>query len=159
MARLSDKVAIVTGGALEIGRAAARGLAQDGASVVACGNDASAEQTAEELRDILAYAVDVGTGINAQIPGYWAAGKTGTAQVAKVNGGGYTNKYDASFIGFAPASRPRVVVACILDEPVTQYGAVAAAPLFRDVTRYALARLRVPPATRPPIPPHAIPAS
>ena len=46
------------------------------------------------------------------------------------------------------------MVACILDQPVTQYGAVAAAPLFKTVARYALARLHVAPAPRPPIPPH-----
>jgi cell division protein FtsI (penicillin-binding protein 3) len=104
---------------------------------------------------MLAYAVDAGTGTNAQIPGYWVAGKTGTAQVPRADGHGYTNKYDASFIGFTPASRPQLVVACILDQPVTQYGSVAAAPLFRNVARYALARLRVAPASRPPLPPHA----
>ena len=110
--------------------------------------------TAHTVADVLAYAVDVGTGVNAQIPGYWVAGKTGTAQIPKINGLGYTDKYDASFIGFTPASHPRLVVACILDQPVTQYGSVAAAPLFRGVARYALARLRVPPAARPPVPPH-----
>jgi hypothetical protein len=47
-----------------------------------------------------------------------------------------------------------LVVACILDEPVTQYGAVAAAPLFKAVARYALARFHVAPEPRPPTPPH-----
>jgi cell division protein FtsI (penicillin-binding protein 3) len=111
-------------------------------------------ETASEVTQLLSYAVDAGTGGNAQIPGYWVAGKTGTAQVPKRTGLGYTNKYDASFIGFTPASRPRLVVACILDQPVTQYGAVAAAPLFKAVARYALARLHVAPAPRPPISPH-----
>ena len=113
--------------------------------------------TAREIGRILAYAVDAGTGVNAQIPGYWVGGKTGTALVPRTDGRGYTNKYDASFIGFAPVSRPQLVVACILDEPVTEYGSVAAAPLFQKVARYALARLRIAPAARPPLPPHAIP--
>jgi cell division protein FtsI (penicillin-binding protein 3) len=113
--------------------------------------------TAKEIGRILAYAVDAGTGVNAQIPGYWVGGKTGTALVPRTDGRGYTNKYDASFIGFAPVSRPQLVVACILDEPVTEYGSVAAAPLFQKVARYALARLRIAPAPRPPLPPHAIP--
>jgi len=112
------------------------------------------KDTAGQVTQLLSYAVDAGTGGNAQIPGYWVAGKTGTAQVPKKTRLGYTNKYDASFIGFTPASRPRLVVACILDQPVTQYGAVAAAPLFKTVARYALARLHVAPAPRPPIPPH-----
>jgi cell division protein FtsI (penicillin-binding protein 3) len=113
-------------------------------------------KTARTVGQILAYAVDVGTGANAQIPGYWVAGKTGTAQIPKANGRGYTDKYDASFIGFTPAARPQLVVACILDRPVTQYGSVAAAPLFRNVARYALARLRVAPTERPSLPPHVI---
>jgi cell division protein FtsI (penicillin-binding protein 3) len=112
------------------------------------------KEVAGEMTGLLAYAVDAGTGTNAQIPGYWVAGKTGTAQVARADGPGYTNKYDASFIGFTPASNPRLVVACILDEPVTQYGAVAAAPLFKAVARYALARFHVAPEARPPTPPH-----
>jgi len=70
---------------------------------------------------------------------------------------GYSTKYMASFIGFAPASRPALVVACILDEPATVFGGIASAPLFQDITRFALARLRVPPAPQPRIPPHAIP--
>ena len=114
------------------------------------------EDTAAEVGRMLAYAVDAGTGVNAQIPGYWVAGKTGTALVPRKDGPGYTNKYDASFIGFAPASRPKLVVACILDEPVTEYGSVAAAPLFHEVARYALARLRIAPAPRPALPPHAL---
>jgi cell division protein FtsI (penicillin-binding protein 3) len=110
--------------------------------------------TASDMTQLLAYAVDAGTGEHAEIPGYWVAGKTGTAQVPRTDGPGYTNKYDASFIGFTPASKPRLVVACILDEPVTQYGAVAAAPLFKAVARYALARFHVAPQPRPPVPPH-----
>ena len=69
---------------------------------------------------------------------------------------GYTHKTIASFIGFAPASRPSLVVAAVLDDPSTIYGGVAAAPLFKDVARFALARLRIPPAAKPPTPPHAV---
>jgi cell division protein FtsI (penicillin-binding protein 3) len=114
---------------------------------------AVSEQTAETVTRILAYAVDAGTGTRAQIPGYWVAGKTGTAQIPKAHGGGYSDQYVASFIGFTPASDPQLVIAAIIDRPVTEYGALAAAPLFREVGRYALARLRIAPATRPPLPP------
>ena len=114
-------------------------------------------ETARALIRMLAYAVDVGTGTQAQIPGYWVAGKTGTARKVKPDGTGYEEgKYVASFIGFAPAAHPAVVVAAVLDEPATVYGGVAAAPLFREVARFALARLRVSPAHRLPWPPHAI---
>ncbi len=117
------------------------------------------ERTARTVAELLAYGVDVGTGVQAQIPGFWVAGKTGTAQIPNPKGGGYLpNVYDASFMGFTPASNPQIVVVAILDRPSTVYGGVAAAPLFRDVARFALAHLRIPPASKPPIPPHAIPA-
>jgi cell division protein FtsI (penicillin-binding protein 3) len=114
-------------------------------------------QTASALVRMLAYGVEVGTGTEAQIPGYWVAGKTGTARKPLTDARGYSDRYVASFIGFAPASRPVVLVAAVLDEPETVYGGVAAAPVFQDVVRFALAKLRVAPAPRPPLPPHAVP--
>jgi len=110
-------------------------------------------ETARTVTSMLAYAVEVGTGTEAQIPGYWVAGKTGTARKPLEGGGGYGDQYVASFVGFAPAQQPRLVVAAVLDEPDTVYGSVAAAPLFRDVARFSLAKLRVPTSTRPPAPP------
>jgi cell division protein FtsI (penicillin-binding protein 3) len=112
--------------------------------------------TAATVTRMLAYAVETGTGVQAQIPGYWVAGKTGTARVPRQSRAGYTHKTIASFIGFAPASRPALVIAAVLDDPSTVYGGVAAAPLFQDVARFALARLRIPPAAKPPTPPHAV---
>ena len=113
-------------------------------------------RTARVLTRMLSYAVDTGTGVEAQIPGFWVAGKTGTARIPRQNRPGYTKRYVASFIGFTPASNPAVVVAAVLDDPSTIYGGVASAPLFKDVARFALARLRIPPAAKPPIPPHAV---
>jgi cell division protein FtsI (penicillin-binding protein 3) len=117
------------------------------------------EPTDHTLAQILAYAVESGTGQLAQIPGYWVAGKTGTALIPDPEGGYYSGRYIASFMGFLPASDPQIVIAAILDQPVTEYGGIAAAPLFQKVARYAIARLRIPPADRPPLPPHAIPYS
>jgi len=114
------------------------------------------EHTAAVVTRMLAYAVDIGTGVEAQIPGFWVAGKTGTARIPRQNRPGYTKKYVASFIGFAPASHPALVIAAVIDDPATIYGGVAAAPLFKNVARFALARLRIPPAAKPPIPPHAV---
>jgi cell division protein FtsI (penicillin-binding protein 3) len=112
--------------------------------------------TAQLLTRMLAYVVADGTGSNAQIAGYQVAGKTGTAK--KLDGRGrYTDRYVASFIGFLPASRPRVVVAAVIDEPRTIYGGVAAAPLFQDVARFAIQRLGIEPAPAVDLPPHAIP--
>jgi cell division protein FtsI (penicillin-binding protein 3) len=109
------------------------------------------------LREILAYAVDNGTGTAAQIPGYWVAGKTGTALIPNPAGGYYGGRYMASFIGLVPASSPRLVIAAILDQPVTEFGGIASAPLFQSLARAAIARLGIPPGTRLPLPPHAIP--
>ena len=109
------------------------------------------------LRQILAYAVDDGTGTAAQIPGYWVGGKTGTALIPNPGGGYFSGRYIASFIGFLPAANPKLVIAAILDQPVTEYGGIASAPLFQQIARYAIARLRIPPAGRLRLPPHAIP--
>lgn len=114
--------------------------------------------TAAMVTRMLAYAVDAGTGTAAQIPGYQVAGKTGTARIPLPDRPGYyTGQYIASFIGYLPASNPQVVIAAILDRPVTEYGGVAAAPLFRRVARYAITRLGIQPGTPIDPPPHALP--
>lgn len=113
--------------------------------------------TARTVARILAYAVRAGTGEEAEIPSFWVAGKTGTARKPRTDARGYADSYVASFIGFVPASRPALVVAAVLDEPSTVFGGVAAAPLFREVARFALSRLRIAPAPRPQAPPHAPP--
>jgi len=112
-------------------------------------------RTARTLARMLALAVHEGTGGAAEIPGYWVAGKTGTARKPLEDALGYSDRYVASFIGFTPSSHPRIVVAAILDEPVTVYGGIAAAPLFREVTRFALAHLQVAPVRPPRVPPVA----
>ena len=111
--------------------------------------------TAKLLTQMLGYAVVAGTGTEAQIPNFWVAGKTGTARKPKADGSGYEQHYMASFIGFTPATRPALVIAAVLDSPATVFGGIAAAPLFQKVGRAALARLHVPPAPPPALPPHA----
>jgi cell division protein FtsI (penicillin-binding protein 3) len=111
--------------------------------------------TARTITSMLSYAVEAGTGAEAQIPGYWVAGKTGTARKPLEDARGYSDQYVASFVGFAPASAPRLVVAAILDEPETVYGSIAAAPLFQEVTRFALTQQHVPSAHPLPPPPSA----
>ena len=101
-------------------------------------------QTAREVRAMLEMAVQPGgTAPQAQISGYRVAGKTGTA--LKIEGGAYVNKYVASFVGFAPASEPRLIVAVMLDEPSAgkHYGGDVAAPVFADVMSGALRTLGV----------------
>ncbi|MGH2729009.1 MAG: peptidoglycan D,D-transpeptidase FtsI family protein [Actinomycetota bacterium] len=102
------------------------------------------QRTAEQMERILRRVVATGTGIEAQIPGYDVAGKTGTAQ-KPLPTGGYGNSYVASFGGFAPAARPEVVVLVVLDEPYPIWGGATAAPTFRTITEFALRQLGVRP--------------
>lgn len=86
-----------------------------------------------------------GTAPQAQVIGYRVAGKTGTAH--KLEGHGYaSNKYVSSFVGFAPVSQPRLIVAVMLDEPNAgqYYGGTVAAPVFSHVMGSALRTLGVP---------------
>jgi cell division protein FtsI (penicillin-binding protein 3) len=102
-------------------------------------------ETAAAVRRMLEMAVKPGgTAPKAQVPGYRVAGKTGTAH--KLEGRGYTNKYVASFVGFAPVSNPRLVVAVMIDEPSAgkHYGGEVAAPVFAEVMGPALRMLAVP---------------
>jgi cell division protein FtsI (penicillin-binding protein 3) len=87
-----------------------------------------------------------GTAPRARIMGYRVAGKTGTAH-KQANGAYVADKYRSSFVGFAPASRPRLVIAVMLDEPSAgqHYGGVVAAPVFANVMAGALRILGVAP--------------
>lgn len=104
--------------------------------------------TSETIRTLMMRVVDEGTGRRARIPGYSIGGKTGTSQ--KVIGGRVvTDRHIASFIGFAPWERPRLLVYVMVDEPRGMpYGGVVAAPVFERVTRDVLHYLGVEP-TRP----------
>jgi cell division protein FtsI (penicillin-binding protein 3) len=86
-----------------------------------------------QLVSMLQGVVDFGgTGTAATIPGYTVAGKTGTAQ--KPSGGGYSNEYDASFIGFLPAENPQVEIMIVVDSPKTShFGGDVAAPAFERI--------------------------
>ncbi|MBA3902948.1 MAG: cell division protein [Rhodocyclaceae bacterium] len=110
------------------------------------GKSVFSAQTAREVRAMLEMAVQPGgTAPKAQIPGYRVAGKTGTAH--KLEGGGYTDRYVSSFVGFAPASDPRLIVAVMIDEPSggKYYGGEVAAPVFAQVMSGSLRTLGVAP--------------
>jgi cell division protein FtsI (penicillin-binding protein 3) len=106
---------------------------------------------ASMLRDVTS---EGGTGAMAHIEGFEVAGKTGTAQKADpVNGGYAAKKRVASFVGFVPANKPRLVALVLIDEPeVNVYGGVVAAPAFRNIARGALRHLAVAPQELAPIP-------
>jgi cell division protein FtsI (penicillin-binding protein 3) len=103
--------------------------------------------TAVVVRNMLELAVQPGgTAPRARVVGYRVAGKTGTAH--KQEHGGYAaDKYHSSFVGLAPASRPRLVVAVMIDEPTAgqYYGGVVAAPVFAQVMAGSLRLLGVAP--------------
>jgi len=103
-------------------------------------------QTAREMRAMLELAVQPGgTAPRARVMGWRVAGKTGTAHKQE-NGGYAADRYIASFVGFAPVTRPRVVIAVMIDEPSAgqYFGGVVAAPVFAQVARGALRALGVP---------------
>lgn len=87
-----------------------------------------------------------GTGVEAAIDGYLVAGKTGTAQKADYVHGGYAKgRWSSSFVGYAPAHAPRLVIAVVIDEPVIAHsGGQVAAPAFRRVMEQSLRHLGVP---------------
>ena len=88
-----------------------------------------------------------GTAEEVSIPGYKLAGKTGTAQKPDPETGGYSDtKYVASFVGFAPASAPQVLVTVMVDEPAgVHLGGAVAAPAFEQIVSFALPYMRIPP--------------
>jgi cell division protein FtsI/penicillin-binding protein 2 len=109
-----------------------------------------AATVAAKLTNMLRGAVLEGTGQLARIPGYDVAGKTGTAAKPDPEGGYSSDKYVASFVGFVPASAPRLVILVAIDEPRGDYfGGVVAAPVFQHVATFALQYLEVPPERRP----------
>jgi cell division protein FtsI (penicillin-binding protein 3) len=102
---------------------------------------------AAEVRQMLEGVLAAGgTASEVSVPGYTLAGKTGTAQVAE-NGGYSETKFVASFIGFAPAKDPRLLVAVIVDQPQgAEYsGGAVAAPAFGEIASFALPYLGIAP--------------
>ena len=103
------------------------------------------KRTSNQMLNILESVITPeGTGILAKIPGYRVAGKTGTAK--KSSKGGYGNKYIGSFIGIAPVSNPKFILAVMIDEPSIDgyYGGVVAGPVFQSIMSDALKLYSIP---------------
>jgi cell division protein FtsI (penicillin-binding protein 3) len=101
---------------------------------------------AEKLREMLEGVLEAGgTASAVELPGYTLAGKTGTAQ--KVVDGVYSDtEFVASFVGFAPAENPQLLVTVVVDNPKGDYyGGTVAAPAFGEIARFALPYLGIPP--------------
>lgn len=144
--------AAVNGGKLYTPHVAAAFLDQEGRVVKEIQPEMKrqviSEETSAMLRRLMARVVDEGTGELAQIPCYPVGGKTGTTQ--KVVGGKVGGAYIASFVGFAPVEKPRVVLYVAVDEPQGMYyGGQVAAPLFQAIMRDVLRYLDVPPQCGP----------
>jgi cell division protein FtsI/penicillin-binding protein 2 len=109
-------------------------------------------KNSRKLREMLEGVLEAGgTASAVQVPGYVLAGKTGTAQ--KVVDGAYSEtEYVGSFIGFAPADHPQLLVSVVVDSPPygSHYGSVVAAPAFGEIARFALPHLGISPDTASP---------
>jgi cell division protein FtsI (penicillin-binding protein 3) len=112
------------------------------------GHRVLSEATAASLRRMLEGVLGPGgTASGAAIPGYVLAGKTGTANKVDPATGTYSeSKYVSSFVGFAPAAHPKLLVAVMVDEPQGDiYGGTVAAPAWKEITSFALTYLGIAP--------------
>lgn len=121
-------------------------------------------ETAARMRALLEGVVSEGGGSNAYIPGYRLAGKTGTAQVPMPGGGYYSNRYIASFDGFAPANDPKIIVFLAIKDPKGKYGfygantaAPAARAMVQDILYYLDVRPQTDASSLPEAPPVLVP--
>lgn len=110
------------------------------------GDRVYSHRTAKQLRTMLEGVLAAGgTASEVSVPGYQLAGKTGTAE--KAEDGGYSeDRYVASFVGFAPAEHPKLLVAVMVDEPTYVHtGGEVAAPVFGEIAEFALPYLGISP--------------
>jgi stage V sporulation protein D (sporulation-specific penicillin-binding protein) len=125
------------------GQVVSTGVTAPGAQVISAA-------TAAHARDLMESVVQTGSGLNAYLPGFRVAGKTGTAQVPRPGGGYYSDRYIASFIGFAPANDPKVVLYVAIRDPKGPkgyYGSQVAGPVFKAIMYDVLRYLNVTPQT------------
>jgi len=109
-------------------------------------------ETAKEMRRLLARVTQPGgTGTKAALHGYLVAGKTGTAQKVNLEEGGYySHKFVASFVGFLPVENPAISIMVVADDPQgSHYGGTVCAPYFRDIADQTVRYLRISPQGLP----------
>lgn len=104
------------------------------------------QQTSRLITAMMVNVVEQGHGKRAAVPGYYVAGKTGTAQVSDPRGGYLKDETIGSFAGYAPADNPAFVMLVKIDRPRTvQYAESSAAPIFGELASFLLSYLQVPP--------------
>jgi cell division protein FtsI (penicillin-binding protein 3) len=146
MQMVAGYAAIANGGIL---RSPQLVLAEDGEPVPADpGKRVISRKDSAHLRDMLEGVFAAGgTAQEVHVPGYTLAGKTGTAQKVDPDTGTYSEtEFVASFVGFAPARDPQLLVSVVVDNPKggNYYGGTVAAPAFGEIARFALPYLRIP---------------
>jgi cell division protein FtsI (penicillin-binding protein 3) len=137
--------AIANGGVLRRPRLITQ-VGSESAAPEAEGERVISTETSAQLRRMLEGVLEPGgTASSVSVPGYVLAGKTGTAQ--KVEDGTYSeSRYVASFVGFAPAQNPKLLVTVVVDEPLYVHtGGEVAAPVFGDIAELALPYLGISP--------------
>ena len=106
-------------------------------------------RTASQVQGMMVSVLENGYSKNIRIPGYWVAGKSGTAQVPwtslGINKAGYSEKTIHSFIGFGPAYNAKFLILIKLDNPNTYSSEFSAAPIFKELARYIIDYWQIPP--------------
>jgi len=108
------------------------------------------ERASKLLTGMLVSVIERGHGTRAGVPGYWIAGKTGTAQIARQDAAGY-EKDDTigSFVGFGPIEDPRFVIGVRIDRPQSvRFAESSAAPLFGDIAAFLVDYYKIPPSRK-----------
>jgi cell division protein FtsI/penicillin-binding protein 2 len=101
------------------------------------------KKTTSLVTGMLVNVVDIGQAKGAQVPGYYVAGKTGTAQIPGI--GGYTEDTIHSFVGYAPVDEPKFVMIVKFEKPERSYSSVTAAPTFSKIAKFILEYYGIPP--------------
>jgi len=112
-------------------------------------NNIISSQTASKLTTMMVSVVEAAYTRAAQIPGYYVAGKTGTAQISfaalGIDKRGYSDKTWQSFVGFAPAFDPKFLILVKLDNPATKTAEYSAVPIFQALAKYIIDYYQIPP--------------
>lgn len=107
------------------------------------GQEILSKRATQLLGGMLVKTVDNGYSGRARVPGYFVAGKSGTAEIAEQ--GGYSKTYNHSFIGYAPIDNPRFVMLVKYEKPQRAYAESTAAPVFGELAKFILEYYQVPP--------------